>query len=234
MGLGVVGYGSCGFTPPNSVDVCFEAFDQGADAAAVDVCETSDGVVVVANPRALRVLALGTPSWDVVKEADLGAAFGRRRSRHRVLRLADFFQAMGPLPIHLVIDAELKAKASEELRKVVASRTTGETTVLASAEWLGQVLLPGHIPRILLLHGVEEVFELAGVRVDGVAATARSLPSLERLRVPKVALRCDTRAAVAAARFAGVRAVYTERPGWLRAVWDEPRRPSRLFRAPFL
>ena len=87
--------------------------------------------------------------------------------------------------------------------------------------------LPEHVRRIALLRSGEDAAEVPRRGVDGVAAPARSLPSLGRLRLPKIALGCDTRSGLAAAMSSGVAAVHTERPAWFNWAWSEPV-PARL------
>lgn len=230
-----MGYGSCGYAPPNSANACFEAFDSGADAFAVDVCETGDGVVVVGNRRTLRVLVPrfeGVPTWPAVKDADLGAVFGGGRARHRVVCVRDFLEAMGPLSLHLVVDGSLTRRASAVLEEAVRLRVVGETTVVAVPEWLEHARLPNHVPRVALLRGGEHSSDCISIRADALAAPARSLPTLGRLRIAKIALRCDTRPALVAAQITGAFAVHTERPAWFRCAWGEAA-PPRFRRAPF-
>lgn len=220
----IVGYGAGGRAPPNSITACFDAFDGGADAVAVDVCETRDGVLVVGNRRTLRVLApraTELPAWAEVKDADLGAVFDCGPSRHRLARLEDFLSAMGPTSIFLVVGAGFGRRASMGFEAVVRARPHGETSVVAPPGWLASSALPERVPRVALLRDGVEVGELGGVRADAVAMPARSLCFFGRSGIPKVALHCDTRPALLAARTASAVAVLTERPAWLRCAWSE-------------
>jgi len=224
----IVGYGSSGRVPPNTPSACFEAFDAGADAAAVDVCETFDGVMVVGNRRTLRLLQpRDVPSWPAIEGSDLGAVFGTGSGKHRVLRLETFLQAMGPLSIHLVLDGPVRGDGWESLVDVVTRRREGETAVLAPPMQLYDCDLPEQIRRIALLRSGEDATEVPRRGVDAVAAPARSLPGLGRLRLPKIALGCDTRSGLVAAMASDVAAVHTERPSWFRWAWTEPA-PARL------
>lgn len=223
----VVGYGSSSRAPPNSPRACFEAFDQGADAVSVDVCETADGVLIVGNRRTLRMLAPhsgGLPTWSLVRHADVGTVFATEKTRHPLLKLDEFFGAMGPLALHVSIDGFLTKAASEALESTVRSRRSGETTVLAVPEWFARARLPAHVPRVAILRGLEDLEDLAAMRADAIAASARGFPSMGRLRMAKVALRCDARGSLVAARVSGVVAVHTERPLWFRSAWSESPR----------
>ena len=148
----IVGYGSSGRAPPNTPSACFEAFDAGADAAAVDVCETFDGVMVVGNRRTLRLLQpRDVPSWAAIEASDLGQVFGTVSGQHRVLRLESFLHAMGPLSIHLVLDGPVRTGAWDGLVGAVTRRREGETAVLAPPMQLYDCDLPEHVRRIALL-----------------------------------------------------------------------------------
>lgn len=219
----VVGYGSSGRAPPNSVAACYEAFDSGADAVAVDVCTTGDGVLVVGNHRMLRLLRPGAgarPAWAEIKDADVGAAFSGTASPHRLLVLDEFLEKMGPLSISLVARGE-PTNVTARFSELVAQRRKGETTVVAAPEWLDLLSLPTHVPRVALLLNLRGPDDLVGVRADAVALPARALVSFRRCAVPKVALQCDTRPSLVEARAAAVVSVFTERPAWFRCTWSE-------------
>ncbi|MCR9159491.1 MAG: hypothetical protein ACE37F_22700 [Nannocystaceae bacterium] len=222
----VVGYGSCGRAPPSSITACFESFDHGSEAFCIDVCETSDGVLVACNRRTLRLLA-GWPSripgWAAVEDADLGEAFGGGRTRHRVLPLEEFLDSMGPLPMHVSVDGPLGKTATRAFERIIRSRMTGDTTVLARPHWLSQADLPEYTPLVAVLQPGEDSDDLAASVAHAVAMPARSLVAFGRTRMPRIALACDTRAAIAAARGSGAITVHTERPAWFRAAWiDDP------------
>ncbi len=219
----IVGYGSSGQAPPNTVAACLEAFDFGAGAVAVDVCETSDGQLVCANRRTLRLLGVRgvEPDWAMLRNEDLGRVFGPGVTHHRVVRLATLLDALGSLSVHLMLDDALRPSSWHQLEHIVALRSQGETTVLASADQLADSSLAAHVQRVAIVRGPEDVAQLRASSVSAVATQARSLPLLGRIRMPRVALGCDTRGGLAAAHAAGVVALHTERPAWLRWAWTE-------------
>ncbi len=225
----IVGYGSSGQAPPNTVAACFEAFDYGAAAVAVDVCETADGKLVCANRRILRLLGVRgvEPDWTTLQHLDLGRVFGVRVGRHRVVELPTLLQDLGSLSVHLVLDEAIRPASWRLLERVVGLRARGETTVLASADQLAESSLARHVARVAVVRGPEDLCELGGSRVSAIAVQARSLPLFGRVRLPRIALGCDTRSALAAAQASGAVAVHTERPGWLRCAWTE--RPATRF-----
>lgn len=227
----IVGYGSCGAVPPNSLASCLAAFESGADAFALDVCETGDGVVVVGNRRALRLIAPrfgGAPSWSVARAADLGVAFGGARSCHRVMTVGGFFEAVGPLALHLMITSPLRQPAVASLIATLRDRTEAATTLVAPAAWIVRAGLPPHVRRVAFLKGGEAASEVSSLGVDAIAVPSRSLPFLGRLEMAKVALHCNSRAAVLSARLGAAAVVHTERPDWFCQSWQDDS--AALFR----
>jgi hypothetical protein len=218
----VVGYGSCGRAPPCSTSACFEAFDHGAESYCIDVCETRDGVLIAANRRTLRFLAGWTsviPSWGAVEGADLGQAFGGGVTRHRVLTFAGFLGSVGPLSMHVHVDGPMSEPSIREFERVIRARESGSTTVLGRPQWLSHAELPKCVRQVAVLQVGQDCEDLPSVHVDAIAMPARALATFGRTRRPKVALACDTRAGVVAAKDAGVVDVHSERPAWLRAAW---------------
>lgn len=163
------------------------------------------------------------PRWDAVEDADLGEAFGGGTTRHRVLTFEEFFGSVGPLSMHVQVDGPMSSHSVREFERIVRARAAGSTTVLARAQWFGDAELPEHVLRVAVLQAGEDSEDVASVDVDALAMPARALASFGRTRLPRVALACDTRAAIAVVKDAGVVAMHTERPAWLRAAWmDDP------------
>ncbi len=205
---------------------CFESFDHGAEAFCIDASETRDGVLVAANHRTLRLLAgwsAEVPTWSAVQDADLGEAFGGGHSRHRILPLEEFLDSMGPLQMHVSVEGPLTRDATRRLENVIRGRMSGDTTVLGRPHWLSQAEFPEYTPLVALLQPGEDSDDLASSVADAVAMPARALVAFGRTRTPRIALACDTRASIAAARATGAIAVHTERPAWFRSAWiDDP------------
>ncbi len=221
----IVGYGSSGRAPPNTVAACFEALDGGADSVAVDICETSDGVLVVANLRTLRLLqpvGASAPTFEGISAAALDRVFGPHASRYRVVPLRTFLAEVGRVPLHLRIDGTLRAEAWRTFESLLFARPSGGTTVMAAPDRVVDWDVPLHVQRVAVVEDAEDVYDAVTGHVEAVAASARCLPMFGRVRIPLVALECDTRSAVLAARTVRAAAVFTERPAWFRCVWDQP------------
>ena len=222
----IVGCGSCGRAPPNTIAACFEAIDGGADSAAVEICETADGVVVVANRRTLRLLRpVGprVPTFEAVAAAGLHEVFGPHASRHRVVRLDTFLAEVSGLSLHLRVDGPFRPEAWRAFESMLFARESGETAVLGTPERIVDWSVPSHVHRVALVEGAEDVCDAVTGRLDAVAASARSLSMFGRVRLPLIALDCDTRSALTLARTVGVAAVFTERPAWFRCAWGQSR-----------
>jgi len=220
----IVGCGSSGRAPPNTVTACFEAIDGGADSVAVDVCETADGMLVVANRRTLRLLhptGLAVPTFEVVSCTPLDGVFGPHASRHRVAPLDTFLAEIGGLSLHVRIDGAIRPEAWRAFESTLFARESGPTTVLGTPRRIVDWRVPSHVQRVALIEGADDLYDAVAGHVDGVAASARSLSTLGRVRLPLLALDCDTRSALVMAREVRAVAVLTERPAWLRCVWDE-------------
>lgn len=221
----VVGYGSSGRAPPNTASACFQALDGGADSVAVDICETSDGVLVVANRRTLRLLrpvGPNVPTFEAISGAALDQVFGPHASRHRVVTLRAFLSEVGGVPLHLRLDGALSKEAWRTFESLLFDRRSGVTTVVASPSRLVGWEVPLHVQRVAVVEDAEDVYDAVTARLEAIAASARCLPMFGRVRSSLVALECDTRSAVAAVRTLRVAAVFTERPAWLRCIWDQP------------
>ena len=226
----IVGCGSSGRAPPNTVAACFEAIDGGADSVAVDVCETGDGVLVAANLRTLRLLrptGAGVPTFEAVSSAPLDEVFGPHASRHRIVRLQTFLSEVGGLPLHIRIDGPLRPAAWRAFESTLFARESGGTTVLGTPDRIVGWSVPSHVRRVALVEGAGDVYDAVTGHVDAVAASTRSLSMFGRVPLPLVALDCDTRSALVRAQSAGVVAVFTERPAWFRCAWEE-RRDARV------
>ena len=185
-----------------------------------------DGVLVASNRRTLRLLAgwsAVVPNWGTVEDQDLGEAFGGGSTRHRVLPLEEFLDSMGPLPMHVWVDGPLSREATRRFEAIVRRRMSGDTTVLGRPHWLSQAELPEYTPQVAVLQPGEDSDDLASSVAHAIAMPARALAAFGRTRMPRIALACDTRASIAAARETGAIAVHTERPAWFRAAWvDDP------------
>lgn len=181
---------------------------------------------MASNRRTLRFLAgwaAEVPAWKRVEDADLGEAFGGGATRHRVLRLEAFLRTVGSLPVHVAVDGPMSRLSIAAFETTIRRRESGHTTVLGRPGWLAGATLPTHVQRVAVLEPGEDSEELASADADAVAMPARAWAAFGRVRVPAVALGCDTRAAVAAAKGVGAIVVHTERPAWLRAAWmDDP------------
>lgn len=221
----IIGYGSSGRAPPNTAGACFEALDGGADSVAVDVCETDDGVLVVANRRTLRLLrpyCAGLPTFDAISGAALDQVFGPHASRYHVVPLRSFLAELGGVPLYLCIDGALRSEAWRTFESIVFTRGRGGTTVLATPDRVVGWDVPSHVHRVAIVEDAEDVYDVVTGHVEAVAAPIRSLSMFRRVRVPLVALECDTRSAIVTARNVRATAVFTERPAWFRCAWTSP------------
>ncbi len=220
----IVGCGSSGRAPPNTVTACFEAIDGGADSVAIDICETADGVLVVANRRTLRLLqptGPSVPTFEAVSRTPLDGVFGPHASRHRVAALDAFLAEIGGLSLHVRIDGPLRPAAWRAFEAMLFARDSGGTTVLGAPVRIVDWRVPSHVRRVALIESADDMYDAVAGHVDGVAASARSLTALKGIQIPLIALDCDTRSALVLARTVRAVAVFTERPAWLRSVWDQ-------------
>jgi len=248
--------GATGSLPPNTVEAFLEALRHEPAGLAIDVSLTSDDVLVACDDRLVRALT-GEPkavfelSSHALCRIDLGLAFGGDRRGVFVPRLADVVDRLGGrIPLIWLFTGGVP---DERLLSGLAKLSSRSLGVDASARSLGGERGPGDIvlvshsaafltqaglfmagaSRVLHVSSLEDLRDVGDRGFDGFAAPCLAFPEAGR-QTPKIRSKrlvigteCNSFNAAQRAESAPCDIVLTERPVWLRQLYENRRVPLR-------
>jgi glycerophosphoryl diester phosphodiesterase len=232
----VIGHrGACGVRPENTVVSFTEALRQGADGIELDLQLTRDGVPVVFHDRTLAKVGGRGPiharSLAELRKLDFGAWFDLEYAGERIPTLTtvlDRFAAKTELLLELKPVGETVARVRVLVDAVITAlaRCPDLRARVLCFEPKVLALVAKVAPVLPLVRNIDE-------RPRG-AALARALADVGALCLPArevdrdlvdaahdrdcelFVYRCDTPRNLARALTAGVDAIITDRPDWLR------------------
>jgi glycerophosphoryl diester phosphodiesterase len=140
--------GSAAVAPENTLAAIYQAIDDRADFAEIDVQETADGELVLLHDKDLmRIAGIPTNIWDAeladLRLVDAGSWFDPAFSRERIPTLSEALQASGRrlrLNIELKYNGHDQRLAERVVAEVRAANRTGRCIITSlNSDGLAQV-----------------------------------------------------------------------------------------------
>ena len=232
----VIGHrGACGVRPENTVASFREALRQGADGIELDLQLSRDGVPVVFHDRTLRKVggrgAIRSQTLAQLRALDFGAWFGRGHAGEPIPTLTgvlDRFAGKTELLLELKPIGETPARVRVLVDAVIAglARCPEARARILCFEPRVLALVAKAAPALPRVRNIEARPRGAalGRALAGVGALCLPAREVDRELADAVhargcelfVYRCDTARNLARALAAGVDAIITDRPDWLR------------------
>ena len=230
--------GASAEAPENTVAAFSLALAQGADGIELDAQRCASGEVIVLHDESLlRTTGFGAlvtdASYSVVRTLDAGSWKSERFRGERIPLLAEALEAFpGLVNVELKCDRRDDGGLTAEVVRVVRAARAEERVLLSSFNpiclWRARILAPG-IARAVLFESEQRwilrsavaapLVGASALHPEHVLATAERVRSWQRRGYSVACWTVDDPEAAARLHAIGVGAVFTNRPGLMRARW---------------
>jgi glycerophosphoryl diester phosphodiesterase len=230
--------GASADAPENTVAAFSLALAQGADGIELDAQRLASGEVIVVHDdslvRTTGFAALATDaSYSVVRTLDAGSWKSERFRGERVPLLMEALEAFPRLVnVELKCDRRDDGGLTAEVVRVVRAARAEERVLLSSFNpiclWRARILAPG-IARAVLFESEQRwilrsavaapLVGASAMHPEHVLATADRVRSWQRRGYSLACWTVDDPEAAARLHAIGVGAIFTNRPGVMRARW---------------